>query len=66
MKKKLKRFRIQKRFEVWAEVEVTAVDMDAALAIGKELDCGDLIEPADGATFNDVTEIDGFTVGEEW
>jgi adenylate cyclase class IV len=56
----LKKFRVQKRFTAWMEVEIKATSFEQAVEIGKKLKFTDFnIE-------NDVSEVEGFGVQESW
>lgn len=64
MPKKLQRFRVQKRFNVWAEIEITAPDIDTALAEAKSLDLTDFFTAKEGVEVNDWSSLLGTGVQE--
>jgi hypothetical protein len=63
-KKVLKKYRVQRRIEVWAEVEITAENFDAAVVQAKELRPEDFVTAVE--EMNDTTWLPGFGVQEQW
>ena len=63
---KRKKFEVQKRFEVWMAVEISATDFDDAVAQSKELKLDDFLVPACGASCMDYTLLPGTGVIESW
>lgn len=66
MTEKLKKFRVQKRFEVWCETEIRALSIEDAVADGKGLRFSDFYSERSGVDTCDLTELSGTTVGEAW
>lgn len=70
-KPKLKSYRITKRFTVWLDAEVKAADFASATEAGKKLTCFQMMKQTldgsnDVASIIDDTELEGFSVGENW
>lgn len=63
---RLKKYRVQKRFEVWLEAEVRAKDFAGAVEQGRAMNFSDFIAEDDGNGVLDVTELDGFATAEMW
>jgi hypothetical protein len=59
MASKRKKYIVQRRFEVWVEVEVTAGDFDDAVAKSKELKLEDYLVTAPDASINDWSDAGG-------
>lgn len=63
---KLKSFRVTKRFEMWVEREIEAVDMVTALATAKEMRHGDFFTAKRDTEVLDETTLDGTGISEQW
>jgi len=66
MAKGLKEFRVKKRFEVWVERTIEAVDLGAALATAKEMKHEDFFTMKKDVEYIDETLLDGTGVEEQW
>lgn len=65
-KKTLATFRVQKRFEIWVETEIKALNFQAASDIGRNMKLEDFVDIPDDTEMNDITELSGFQCGETW
>ncbi len=63
---KLKAFKIQKRFEVWCEMEVETLDETTALAMAKKMEHSDFYTERLNVDTNDSTTLSGTGISEVW
>lgn len=59
MASKRKKYLVQQRFEVWAEVEILAKDFDEAVALSKTMSLDDYLVTAPDASINDWSDVGG-------
>ena len=63
---KRNKFVLTKRFEVWAEIEVYADNIEDALAKAKKMSFWDFFSPGPATEIIDATTLDGLGVREVW
>lgn len=63
---RLKKYRVQKRFEVWLEAEVMAKDFTSAVEHGRAMGFSDFMVEGEDSGVLDVTDLGGFSTAEQW
>lgn len=63
---KTKRYTVQKRFEIWAAVDIEAENFDDAVEKSKGMTITDFVQPTRGNELIDFTCLPGTAVIEVW